>query len=164
MTQRAMERTMQGILLCEHIQREGNSRVEESEGWDCCVLKTEVLLGWTCWKVHRQQVDSCSCRVVSKRLEMTSWKTFLKMGKWNLNNPNQTWRKRAKVGKKWKCIEANNEETWSKRKQSWLVGFYGISTIIDYIEPNPVYTYYIYIWFVNITFLNEAGIIFFAHS
>ena len=24
---------------------------------------------------------------------------------------------------------------------NWLAGFYGISNILDYLEPNPVFTY-----------------------
>ena len=39
----------------------------------------------------------------------------------------------------------------------WLVGFYGISTIVGYLMPNPLYTYIlnIYILFVN-TFCCET--------
>ena len=53
-----------------------------------------------------------------------------------------------------------------------LIGFYGISTIVGYLMPNPVHIYiYIYIYITNIlickhilliTFLNEPGLIFFA--
>ena len=31
-----------------------------------------------------------------------------------------------------------------------LVGFYGISTIVGYLMPNPTYRYILNIWFVNI--------------
>ena len=50
----------------------GNLRVEQSEGCDCRVLKAEVLLGWTYWKVHRQQLDPYSCQVTFKWLETTN--------------------------------------------------------------------------------------------
>ena len=30
-----------------------------------------------------------------------------------------------------------------------LVGFYGISTIVGYLMPNPVFTYILNIWFIN---------------
>ena len=30
-----------------------------------------------------------------------------------------------------------------------LVGFYGISIIVGYLMPNPVFTYILNIWFVN---------------
>ena len=45
-----------------------------------------------------------------------------------------------------------------------LAWFYGISTIIGYFMPNPIYTYILNIWFVNIllmTILNEPELIFF---
>ena len=56
-------------------------------------------------------------------------------------------------------------QTSSEDDGKMLVGFYGISTIVGYLIPNPVYIYiYIrYIWFVNIlliTFLNESVLIF----
>ena len=31
-----------------------------------------------------------------------------------------------------------------------LIGFYGISNTVDYLMPNPVYTYILNIWFLNI--------------
>ena len=34
-----------------------------------------------------------------------------------------------------------------------LVGFYGISTIVGYLMPNPLYTYISYIWFGLVVFL-----------
>ena len=34
-------------------------------------------------------------------------------------------------------------------KEIGLVRFYGISTIVGYLMPNPLYTYIKYIWFVN---------------
>ena len=46
-----------------------------------------------------------------------------------------------------------------------LVWFYGISTIVGYLMPNPVFTYTFNIWFVNIlliTFLNKAELNFFG--
>ena len=45
-----------------------------------------------------------------------------------------------------------------------LVGFYGISTIVGYLMPNPFYTY-INIWFLNIFFdniFNEPELILFC--
>ena len=45
-----------------------------------------------------------------------------------------------------------------------LVGFYGISTIVDYLMPNPLYAYiYIYMICVHIlliTFVNVPELIF----
>ena len=38
-----------------------------------------------------------------------------------------------------------------------LVWFYGISTIVGYLIPNPVYKYIRYMWFVNkLTKLNSS--------
>ena len=43
-----------------------------------------------------------------------------------------------------------------------LVGFYGISTIMGYLMPNPVYTYIRYVFCKHILrFLNEPELIFF---
>ena len=41
-----------------------------------------------------------------------------------------------------------------------LVGFYGISTLVGYLMPNPFYTYIlrIYIWFGFITYQSLQGI------
>ena len=64
--QEAMERFMLGISLCEHIHEQINSGAELSKGHDHRILKTEVLQGQIHRKVHRQQVDPYSCRVVSK--------------------------------------------------------------------------------------------------
>ena len=47
-------------------------------------------------------------------------------------------------------------------QSSWLVGFYGISTIVSYLMPNPLYTYILIIGFSNslyVTFLNEPRVI-----
>ena len=33
----------------------------------------------------------------------------------------------------------------------WLVWFYDILTFVDYLIPNPVYSYIADIWFVNIS-------------
>ena len=47
-----------------------------------------------------------------------------------------------------------------------LVWFYGISTIVGYLMPNPFYTYKIYVickHILQITFLNEPELIFFLH-
>ena len=46
-----------------------------------------------------------------------------------------------------------------------LVGFYGISTIVGYLMPNPVYTYQIYIYMIckyilSVIFLIEPEIFF----
>ena len=46
-----------------------------------------------------------------------------------------------------------------------FVGFYGISTIVGYLMPNPLYTYKSNIYWISehillITFLNEPEIIF----
>ena len=57
--------------------------VEQREGCDHRVLKTQVLLGQTCHKVHIQLVDPCSCWVVSKRPETTTQKVSMKIRKWN---------------------------------------------------------------------------------
>ena len=47
------------------------------------------------------------------------------------------------------------------RRYNWLVEFYGISTIVGYLMPNPVFTYILNIWFINTfcrdTQLNEPG-------
>ena len=47
-----------------------------------------------------------------------------------------------------------------------LVDFYGISTIVGHLMPNPFYTYTKYISqnILYITVLNEPELIFFAHS
>ena len=50
------------------------------------------------------------------------------------------------------------------KKLIGLVGFYGISTIMGYSMPNPVYTYKICKLILLITFLNEPELRFFAHS
>ena len=47
-----------------------------------------------------------------------------------------------------------------------LIGFYGISTLVWYLMPNPFYSYIKYIiskHLLKITFLNELGLIF-SHS
>ena len=47
-----------------------------------------------------------------------------------------------------------------------LVGFYGISTIVGYLMPNPLYTYILHMiskYILYITFLNEPDS-FFSHS
>ena len=70
------------------------------------------------------------------------------------------------VGKKWKPWEIYRRMYDVYREVCFgLVGFYGISTIIDYLMPNPVYTY---IWnkymickhILLITFLNEPEFFF----
>ena len=47
----------------------------------------------------------------------------------------------------------------------WM-GFYGILILVDYLTPNPLYTYYI--WFVNTKFVDNifrlAKAQFFAYS
>ena len=46
----------------------------------------------------------------------------------------------------------------------WLVGFYGISTIVGHLMPNPFYTYILNIWFLTHvvdTYLNEHELTFF---
>ena len=72
-----MEESMLRISLHEHIESE-IIKVEQSEGCDHGVSQAEFPLGWTCCKVHRLQVDPCSCQVVSKKSE-TSWKTSTMM-------------------------------------------------------------------------------------
>ena len=34
-------------------------------------------------------------------------------------------------------------------EDGWLFGFYGISTFVGYLMPNPVYVYIKYMWFVS---------------
>ena len=49
----------------------------------------------------------------------------------------------------------------------WLVGFYGISTLVGYSMPNPFYTYssnMISKHILLVTFLNKPELIFFAYS
>ena len=41
------------------------------------------------------------------------------------------------------------------RTNGWLVGFYGKSTIVDYLIPNPLYTY---IWFGLVRFYGISTI------
>ena len=43
-----------------------------------------------------------------------------------------------------------------------LIGFYRISNLIGYLEPNPVYTYIICIHILLIIFLNKPELIFFV--
>ena len=38
-----------------------------------------------------------------------------------------------------------------------LVWFYGISTIVGYLMPNPSYTYTLKIWFLSTFFAQSAG-------
>ena len=42
--------------------------------------------------------------------------------------------------------------------------FYGISTLVYYLIPNPVFTYILKVWFVNIfcrdTYLNDQTVLF----
>ena len=38
-------------------------------------------------------------------------------------------------------LKPNNNETNSFMRSNSLVGFYGISTIVGYLMPNPLYTY-----------------------
>ena len=48
--------------------------------------------------------------------------------------------------------------------QFGLVWFYGMSTIVGYLMPNPVYTYQIHMnckYILLMTFLNEPELIFF---
>ena len=48
-----------------------------------------------------------------------------------------------------------------------LVWFYGISTIVGYLMPNPFYTYIKYMiskHILKITFLNKPELGFFVHS
>ena len=58
------------IVVWAHLKW-SNLRVEQGEDSVHWVLKTEVPLGSTCHKVHRQQMNLCNCQVVSKRPEMT---------------------------------------------------------------------------------------------
>ena len=39
----------------------------------------------------------------------------------------------------------------------WLVGFYGVSTIVGYLIPNPLYTYILYIY-------DLVGLVFMAYQ
>ena len=57
---------------------------------------------------------------------------------------------------------------WYAIKPNQTVWFYGISTIVGYLKPNPVYTYILNIYMIckpilQITFLNEPEL-FFMHS
>ena len=45
-----------------------------------------------------------------------------------------------------------------------VVLFYGISTIVDYLISNPIYTYIKYVRIVNTKFFKRAWAHFFAHS
>ena len=69
-----------GISLCEHIQSEG---VEQREGCDCRVMKTEVLLCRTHCKVSKQQADQYSFWVISERLEIITQNNSMTTGRWN---------------------------------------------------------------------------------
>ena len=44
-----------------------------------------------------------------------------------------------------------------------LVGFYGISTTVDYLMPNPLYTYYFQVNRLLLTFFKQARTNFFTH-
>ena len=55
------------------------------------------------------------------------------------------------------------DKRWMKCKTLWiLVAFYGLSTIVGSLIPNPVYAYILDIWFVDNIFKCIWG--FFAHS
>ena len=45
-----------------------------------------------------------------------------------------------------------------------MVWFYGISIIVTYLMPNPLYTYILNVWFVNLfrryTMLNDQTVLF----
>ena len=60
-----------------------SSKLIWSEGHDHGVPNTEFLPSQTCYKVHKQEVDLCSCQVVSKRPEKTIWKTSTIKERWN---------------------------------------------------------------------------------
>ena len=47
------------------------------------IPKAGIPLGWTCSKVHREQVDPCSYWVVSKRLETICRKTSKTLRSWD---------------------------------------------------------------------------------
>ena len=36
----------------------GNLRADQNEGGDCRILKVEILLSLTCYKVYKQQVET----------------------------------------------------------------------------------------------------------
>ena len=42
------------------------------------------------------------------------------------------------------CVEKECVKQTQRHKDSWLVVFYGLSTIVGYLMPNPVYTYIVY--------------------
>ena len=72
-----------GNIVASVQLKSSNSGAAQSEGCDCGLLKAKVPLDRTLCKIQRQQVGLCSCWVVSKRLEMTTQKTSMMIGRWN---------------------------------------------------------------------------------
>ena len=56
------------------------------------------------------------------------------------------------------------QSVWFDDDWFGLVLFYGISTVVDYLMPNPVFAYVLNVWFVNTfcryTQLNDQTVLF----
>ena len=50
-------------------------------------------------------------------------------------------RKKGRQKKKKAKEKKARRKKKERQKVDWLIGFYGISTIVDYLMPNPLYTY-----------------------
>ena len=57
----------------------------------------------------------------------------------------------------WVC-NANSLYTYILNRYDW-VGFYGISTIVNYLMQYPLYTYIKYIWYVLVEFYNISNFV-----
>ena len=100
-----------------------------------------IWFGWILWHINY-------CRLFNAKSSLYIYIKYIGFGLllWHINH----------------CILFNAKSSlYIYIKYIWfgVVGFYGISTIVGYLMPNPLYTYILNKWFID-NFLNEPKLIF----